>query len=146
MAPLPLRWPLRPTTDDPSWMPGRRACALYPCVPFLPVLGLVVQTLPKALLWTQAGGLCSGALCQPPCPWSLGALPPQPWAQDVLTSGWGGYMQGSRSRARLRAGGTAGTRSNFGGSQTSLSTGKAGESLHLPQINPCLPDPETGLC
>lgn len=33
--------------------------------------------------------------------------------------------QGPQGRSRLRAGGTAATGSNFGGSQTSLSTGKA---------------------
>lgn len=145
MAPLPLRWPLCPTTDDLSWMPGRRACALYPCVPFLPVLGLVVQTLPKASLWTGWGTVLTGLV-----PASLPLVPrspPTPALGSGCTHLWVGRLHaGVPGRARLRAGGTAGTRSNFGGSQTSLSTGKARESLHLPQINPCLPDPEPGLC
>lgn len=54
-------------------------------------------------------------------------------------------MPGSPGRSRLKAGGTAGTGSNFGGSQTSLSTGKA-KRASTPQINPCLPDLKSGLC
>lgn len=78
------------------------------------------------------GGLVHWFGASLPALGSLSAFPPQPWAQDALTSVHSPKLvAGVRWQDQTRAGGTARTGSNFGGSQTSLSTGK-GERASTP--------------
>lgn len=76
-------------------------------------------------------GTCSPAWLQPPCPWVPQCLP-IPALGSGRTHLWVWRLNvGVPGQDQTRAEGTAGTGSNFGGSQTSLSTGK-GERASTP--------------